>query len=152
MDLLTTSELAAAIGLSPPSVRALAARGRIPSHPTPGGHHRVALDEVRAALEREGGNAPLSLGALRQRRADIHRVARRHGARNVRVVGSVARGEQRSGSDVDLLVDLEPGRSLFDVAGLHDDLEQLLGLPVDVVTSGAVRGRLSILAEEAVPL
>ena len=93
-----------------------------------------------------------SLGALRRLRAEINGVARRHGARNVRVVGSVARGEQRSGSDVDLLVDMAPGRSLFDVAALHDDLEQLLGVPVDVLTSGAARGRLRHLLDEAVPL
>lgn len=79
-------------------------------------------------------------------------MARRHGARNVRVVGSVARGEQQAGSDVDLLVDMQPGRSLFDVAALHDDLEELLGRSVDVITSGTVRGRLARLAEEAVPL
>lgn len=152
MRLLTTSELASELGLSPSTVRALAARGRIPSHPTPGGHHRFSLSDVRRALGQKGSAPPPSLGELRQRRDQICAVAGRHGARNVRVVGSVARGEQTAGSDIDLLVDLEPGRSLFDLAALHDDLEELLGHQVDVLTSGAVRGRLSRLAEEAVPL
>ena len=152
MGLLTTSELASELGLHASTVRALAARGRIPSHPTPGGHHRFDLDEVRGALGQNELPDGLSLGALRERRKQIRLLARRHGARNVRVVGSVARGEQEAGSDVDLLVDMQPGRTLFDVAALHDDLEALLGQPVDVITSGAVRGRLARLADEAVPL
>lgn len=149
---LTTSQLADELGLKPSTVRALAASGRIPSHPTPGGHHRFVLDDVLATLGSKGSRAPLSLGALRQHRAAIRRIARRHGARNVRVIGSVARGEQTAGSDVDFLVDLAPGRSLFDVAALHDELEDLLGVAVDVLTSGVVRGRLARLADEAVPL
>lgn len=82
----------------------------------------------------------------------IVEIASRHGARNVRIVGSVARGEQRAGSDVDFLVELDAGRSLFDVASLHDDLEAELGHPVDVITSGAVHGRLERLHDDAVPL
>jgi uncharacterized protein len=152
MGLITTSELASELGLHSSTVRALAARGRIPSRPTPGGHHRFDLDEVRQALGASGLPDALSLGALRERRQEIRRLARRHGARNVRVVGSVARGEQEAGSDVDLLVDMDPGRTLFDVAALHDDLEELLGRPVDVITSGAVRGRLTQLADDAVAL
>ncbi len=66
--------------------------------------------------------------------------------------GSVAKGESRVDSDIDLLVDLEPGRTLFDVAALHDELVELLGYAVDVLTSGAVRGRLAHVADEAVPL
>lgn len=152
MRLLRTTELARELGLSTATVRALAARGRIPSHPTPGGHHRFSLPEVRGVLDQPPAATPLSLGALRERRAMIREVAQRHGAHNVRVVGSVARGEQTAGSDVDLLVDLDPGRSLFDLAALHDDLQDLLGHSVDVLTSGAVRGRLARLDKEAVPL
>jgi uncharacterized protein len=152
MGLLTTSELASELGLHASTVRALAARGRIPSRPTPGGHHRFDLEEVRQALGAGELADGLSLGALRERRQEIRRLARRHGAHNVRVVGSVARGEQKAGSDVDLLVDMKPGRTLFDVAALHDDLEELLGRPVDVITSGAARGRLARLADDAVAL
>ena len=68
------------------------------------------------------------------KREDILRVAAERGARNVRLFGSVARGEATTGSDVDFLVDLDPERSLFDLAHLVVDLEDLLGCRVDVVT------------------
>ncbi len=71
---------------------------------------------------------------LRKRREDILRIAAQHGAKNVRVFGSVARGEATAESDVDFLVELEPGRSLFDLGGLLMDLRDLLGREVDVVT------------------
>ena len=71
---------------------------------------------------------------LKSRREEILRVAARHGAHNVRVFGSVARGEAGEDSDIDLLVELEPGRSLLDQAGLIVELEDLLGRKVDVVT------------------
>lgn len=66
--------------------------------------------------------------------------------------GSVARGEARPDSDIDLLVDIEPGRTLFDIAALHDELVALLGHEVDVLTSGAVKGRLAHVADEAVAI
>ena len=75
---------------------------------------------------------------LRKKREEILRIAARHGARNVRVFGSAARGEAGEGSDVDLLVDFEPGRSLLDQAGLVADLEELLGRKVDVVTEAGL--------------
>jgi uncharacterized protein len=75
----------------------------------------------------------LSLEALRQRRSEILRIAQVHGARNVRVFGSVARGEEGPDSDLDLLVDLEPRRNLLDLGHLVMDLQDLLGRKVDVV-------------------
>ncbi len=75
---------------------------------------------------------------VKSRRAEILRVAAQHGAHNIRVFGSVARGEAGEESDVDLLVDLEPGRSGLDQAGLILDLEELLGRPVDVVTEAGL--------------
>jgi len=60
----------------------------------------------------------------------------------VRVFSSVARGEARPDSDVDILVDLEPGRSLFDLGGLLYDLQTLLGVDVDVVTEKGLRPRI----------
>jgi hypothetical protein len=83
-----------------------------------------------------------ALGTLRARRNDILAIAAKRGARNVRVFGSVARGDERPDSDVDFLVDLEPGRSLFDLGGLHADLESLLGRPVDLVTAAGLRPRV----------
>lgn len=75
---------------------------------------------------------------VKSKRDEILRVAARHGAHNVRVFGSVARGEAGEGSDVDLLVDLEPGRTGLDQAGLMLDLEELLGCRVDVVTEAGL--------------
>lgn len=71
---------------------------------------------------------------LREKRDEILRICAKHGARNVRVFGSVARGEAGEDSDVDFLVEFEPGRSLLDQASLVLDLEELLGRKVDVVT------------------
>ena len=71
---------------------------------------------------------------LQEKRDDILKAAAERGAFNVRVFGSVVRGEDSSESDLDLLVDLEPNRSLFDLGGLLADLEDLLGCRVDVVT------------------
>jgi predicted nucleotidyltransferase len=71
---------------------------------------------------------------LKSRREEILSIAARHGARNVRVFGSVARGEAGENSDIDLLVELDQGRSLLDLTGLVVDLEELLERKVDVVT------------------
>jgi predicted nucleotidyltransferase len=77
----------------------------------------------------------IDLQAIRQ---DILRVAAKHGARNVRLFGSAARGEDRPGSDLDLLVDMESGRSLLDLVALGQDLEELLHRKVDVITDSSV--------------
>jgi predicted nucleotidyltransferase len=79
---------------------------------------------------------------LKRNREQILSVAASHGARNVRVFGSVARGDADSISDIDFLVDLEPGRSLLDLGGLQADLESLLGCRVDVVTERGLKARL----------
>ena len=85
---------------------------------------------------------------LRNRRA-IRDLASSHGAANPRLFGSVARGAADAESDVDLLVDLEPGRTLFDLAALRAELERLLETSVDVVPSAGLTGeaRDEILAE-----
>ena len=90
---------------------------------------------------------------LQQKRSDILRLAASYGAYNVRIFGSVARGEADEASDLDILVDLEAGRSLFDLGGLLMDLQEMLGYPVDVVTERGLRARIreQVLAE-AVPL
>jgi len=71
-------------------------------------------------------------------REEILRIAASHGARNVRVFGSVARGDDRSDSDVDLLVEMEDERSLLDLVGLEQDLEELLQRKVDVLTDQSI--------------
>jgi len=86
---------------------------------------------------------------LEQQRDTIIDIASRHGARNVRVFGSVARGDDRPASDLDLLVDMEPDRSLLDLVGLAQDLEALLHRNVDVVTHASLHDaiREQVLAE-----
>jgi uncharacterized protein len=79
---------------------------------------------------------------LQSKREEILRIAAKHGASNVRIFGSVARGEADEQSDIDLLVDLEPKRSLLDLAGLLVDLEELLGCKVDVVPEDSLRKRI----------
>jgi uncharacterized protein len=82
-------------------------------------------------------------------REDINRIAAAHGARNVRVFGSVGRGESSESSDLDLLVDMSEGRSLLDLVALGDDLAEALGVAVDVVTEKSLSPYLRdrILAE-----
>ena len=75
-------------------------------------------------------------------RDEILSIAAKRGARNIRVFGSVARGESDSLSDVDFLVDLDPDRSLFDLSGLLIDLEAALHTKVDVVTERGLRSRI----------
>ena len=83
-----------------------------------------------------------------KRRVEILDIGGRDGARNIRVFGSVARGENGAASDVDFLVDLDPGRTLYDLAGFVADLQDLLGVKVDAVTSGGLRyTRERVLAE-----
>lgn len=82
------------------------------------------------------------LELVQSKREDILRMAALRGARNVRLFGSLARGDARPESDVDILVDLEPGRSLLDLGGLLMDLQGLLGHKVDVVTEAGLRERL----------
>src|SRR5437660_8273693 len=79
---------------------------------------------------------------LRTKREDILRIAKNYGAYNVRVFGSVARGEADAESDIDLLVNMEPSRSLLDLGGLLMDLQDLLGCKVDVVTEDGLRDRI----------
>lgn len=86
---------------------------------------------------------------LKEHRHDVLALAEKYGAYNVRVFGSVARNEADHDSDIDFLVDLEAGRSLFDLGGLLMDLQDLLNCPVDVVTEKGLKAKLRerVLAE-----
>ena len=90
---------------------------------------------------------------LGERREEILRVATKYGARNVRVFGSVARGDADAVSDIDFLVEMEPERSLLDLGGLQVELETVMGCHVDVVTEKGLKTRIRgrVLAE-AVPV
>ncbi|TEU09859.1 MAG: nucleotidyltransferase [Anaerolineales bacterium] len=90
---------------------------------------------------------------LASQRQDILEIAARYGARNVRIFGSMARGDAGPDSDLDILVDMEPGRSMFDLGGLLYDLQAFLGVDVDVVTEKGLRPRIrERVLREAVPL
>ena len=90
---------------------------------------------------------------LRKKREEILRVAARHGARNVRIFGSVARGQADAQSDIDLLVTMEPSRSLLDHAALWLEIQELLGCEVDVVNEGGLKPRIrERVLQEARPL
>lgn len=97
--------------------------------------------------------AMLTRSALQQRRREIIELARRHGAHDVRVFGSVARGDANDASDLDLVVRFEPTRTLLDQGALLMDLRDLLGIQVDLVSEGALTGRFGqLVRKEAVPL
>lgn len=90
---------------------------------------------------------------IRQRREEILDIAHRRGVLEIRVFGSVARGQATPLSDVDFLVKMEPGRTLFDLGGLSADLEELLGAKVDVVTEKGLDNLLrNHVITEAVPI
>ena len=80
---------------------------------------------------------------LNKHRGEILAIASKHKASNVRVFGSVARGEDGPSSDIDLLVDLAADADLFDIAGLNVELQRLLGHPVDVVPTRMLKPRLA---------
>ena len=84
----------------------------------------------------------MDIQSLRVKREEILQIAEKHGARTVRIFGSVARGEADVASDLDLLVEMEPGRSLLDLGGLLMELQDLLGCHVDVVTEKGLRERI----------
>jgi predicted nucleotidyltransferase len=93
-------------------------------------------------MEPDTGIAPITLAGLRARRRELLLIAERHGASNVRVFGSVLRGDASPGSDVDFLVSLDERRSLLDLGGLQMDLRDALGCEVDIVTDTGLRERI----------
>ena len=93
------------------------------------------------------------LDTIRHHRLKLLRVAEEHGARNLRVFGSVARGTESAASDLDLLVELDTDRSLFDLVGLHLAIEDIVAVMVDVVTERGLSPYLrDRILGEAVPL
>ena len=118
--------------------------------------HSLVVKTARASrpglVSARSGTGALA-SALRFERARIRQVAAEHGARNLRVFGSVARGDEHGASDVDLLIDLAPDRTLLDLVGLQIALGELLAVDVDVTTLDMLKpsARAAVL-EEAVPL
>jgi predicted nucleotidyltransferase len=108
------------------------------------------MDEPQSMVENV---SMITLDILRtEKRAAIVRLGERYGASNIRVFGSVVRGDNREESDVDFLVDFEKGRSLFDLIRFKLDLQDLLNVTVDVVTPGSLRYLRQRVLAEAQPL
>jgi len=93
------------------------------------------------------------LALIRQLRSRLDAAARRHGISDLRVFGSVARGDETPESDIDFLVDLDPGRTLLDLIGFQQDAEAILGVGVDVAAPRMMKERVRARAiREAVPI
>ena len=123
----------------------------------PGGVHEQSLFMRRkpfSTLYYMGKGKLMNLQTLlEQKREQVLETAARYGAYDVRVFGSVARSEANDASDIDILVNMEPGWSLMDLGGLLYDLQKLLGIEVDVVTEKGLRARIrEQVLREAVPL
>jgi predicted nucleotidyltransferase len=113
----------------------------------------LVLDVVPTSAPERGLPDTVLGRRLRQRRKAINEAAAKRRAGNVRVFGSVARGEDTASSDIDLLVDLEKGVGLLDLIGLERELSELLGVDVDVVPADTLKPRMrDRVLREAVPL
>lgn len=99
-----------------------------------------------------GESVGTGLSAVRKQRHAIRAAARRHRADRVSVFGSAARGDDQPGSDIDFLVEFGPDASLVDLIELQDELERLLGRPVDVVSAGGLKPRDAAIRRDAVPV
>ena len=149
---LTQSELAALASTSQPAIAAYESGNKCPSSDTLERLLDAAGLQLSAVPLPRSRRRPRLRKLLRKHRADILDLATRHGATNVRVFGSVARGQDKRGSDVDLLIEMEPGRSLLDQVRLRRSLQELLGVEVDVLTAGGLRDSDSVVIADAVPL
>jgi uncharacterized protein len=135
---LTQQELASRAGVAQPNIAAYETGQRVPS--------AAMVARLRAAAP------PRPSHVLADYRDKILAVARNHKASDVRVFGSVARGNDVSGSDLDLLVTFEPGATIFNLADLVASLEDLTGLRVDVVSEGGLRSGSNPIRDEAIAL
>jgi predicted nucleotidyltransferase len=112
----------------------------------------VATALLESEPKVEDNDGMVTLDGLQRQKTEIVLLGEKYGARNIRVFGSVARGDNRQESDVDFLVDMDKGRTLFDLAGFVADVQDLLGVRVDVVTPGGLRYLRERVLTEAVSL
>jgi hypothetical protein len=132
---LTQKQLAELSGVAQPNLAAYEKGTRRPSP--------KMLARLQAAAK------PRPSLVFAEKRAAIAAIAKRHKALEVKVFGSVARGEDKPGSDIDLLVRFAPGASIFDQVELQQDLEDLLGVGVDVISEGGLRAGHDRILREA---
>jgi len=142
---LSRRALARRAGVRPETVSRIASRGTCDFATL----ERLAeAAGLRLALE---GSAERVPGRMRdeimRKRGLIGTLAKAHGARSVALFGSAARGEDRPGSDLDFMVEIEPGRSLLDLIGLAEDLQEALGRKVEAVTAAGMKPRVRAEAE-----
>ncbi len=150
---LTHSEVAEAAGRSQSAVARYEASSAQPSLTTLDRLLTACGERLELTSAPARTRTPLDASALRAHRRQLREIARRHGARNLRLFGSTARGQARLDSDVDLLVDLEPGRTLLDVVALRQEANAVLGRQADVFTVEMLREPARSEAErEAVPV
>jgi uncharacterized protein len=143
---LARYETGAALPTLPTLERLFAACGRRLEIRTPPAHPSTMPTSVRGQLGSQASK-------LRHRRRRLLDAAESHGVSHVRVFGSLARGEAKAASDIDLLVDLKPGRTLLDLAAFRREASEILDLPVDVATADMLKERIrSEVLVEALPL
>jgi uncharacterized protein len=160
---LTQADLAARAGTSQPALaryeagtnlptlptleRLLSACGRRLEIQTPSATHPSAsTTSIRGQLGPQAGE-------LRRRRRRLLDAADKHGVGRLRVFGSLARGEAKASSDIDLLVDLKPGRTLIDLAAFRSEVTEILDMPVDVATADMLKERIrDEVLDEALPI
>ena len=140
---LSQAELAARAGVTQSVISAYESGHRQPAMPALAALVDAAGYELVTGLRRSPGRLRRLSGPVgrrvRRHRHDLIAAAAAHGVENLRVFGSVARGEDRPGSDVDLLADLPPGLSLFGLGRLEGELEDILGTRVDLIPAGDLK-------------
>lgn len=143
---LARYETGAALPTLPTLERLLAACGRRLEIKTPPAHPSTRVSSMRGQLGPQANK-------LRRQRRRLLDTAERHGIAHLRAFGSLARGEATVTSDVDLLVDLKPGRTLLDLAAFRREASEILDLPVDVATPDMLKDRIrNEVLNEALPL
>jgi predicted nucleotidyltransferase/DNA-binding XRE family transcriptional regulator len=135
---MTQTDLASKVGIAQANLSAIESGRRLAS--------AEMIERILAAAR------PRPSALLMANRDKVLELAAAHGAESVRVFGSIARNEDTPDSDIDLLLKLRPGTSLFDMADLMDELTELLGVKVDIVSEGGLKARDEHIRAEAVPV
>jgi hypothetical protein len=115
------------------------------------GHH-LSIELTPSGSTTSGFADAVLARRLARRRLEVLRIADEHGARNLRLFGSVARGDEHAASDIDLLVDLDAGTGLVGISALQRELSDLLEAPVDIVPADSLKPELRHVIDEAIPL